>query len=450
MRRALFERLGFVRLIEAIDSEGDVAIPKRSGAPQIVQRVADAKALDTVLVELRALPMVPLFCVLGENAPMSGEVAGLAFGLAGDRAAYLGIGAEPGKLGMELVVDRLRPLLEGADAHGWSACDAKQIQVVFGELGLELPPPAFDLGIASQLLDPTGANSPSALSQRELGRKLASWEYLAGRGAKAKPIRELPADAIADWAGHQVCALGALYEILVERLERDGLSRLCETIELPLTGVLARMHRTGVRIDEALLEELQRVVSAREIRWCELPASSSVSPSSSRDGEADVAADQENQDRLFDRRRCARTTRIETRTASADPRPPAAREAEDTTGDFCRARESDSYHRRSHRRDVLSLQLESAVFDSQRGGSGFARPSFLGREVLPRPTSQVELRILAHFSQDQSLVDAFEAGDDIHRRTAAEVAGIDLEAVSDDQRARAKAVNFGAIYGVSA
>ena len=69
--------------------------------------------------------------------------------------------------------------------------------------------------------------------------------------------------------------------------------------------------------------------------------------------------------------------------------------------------------------------------------------------LLSADYSQVELRILAHYSGDQSLVDAFAAGEDIHRRTAAEVAGIDLEDVSDDQRARAKAVNFGIIYGVS-
>jgi DNA polymerase-1 len=73
-----------------------------------------------------------------------------------------------------------------------------------------------------------------------------------------------------------------------------------------------------------------------------------------------------------------------------------------------------------------------------------------GKVLLSADYSQVELRILAHFSKDQSLVDAFERGDDIHRRTAAEVAGIDLEDVSSDQRARAKAVNFGIIYGLSA
>ncbi|MFB3118443.1 MAG: 5'-3' exonuclease H3TH domain-containing protein, partial [Myxococcota bacterium] len=151
--RALFERLGFVRLVEAIDAEGDVAAPRRSETPVAVQRVEDATSLAAVLDELRALPIIPLICVLGENTPMSGSVVGLAFGLADDRAAYLAIGADSGELPMEFIVDRLRPLFEGAEARAWSACDAKQIQIVFGECGLVLPTPAFDLGISSQLLD---------------------------------------------------------------------------------------------------------------------------------------------------------------------------------------------------------------------------------------------------------------------------------------------------------
>ncbi len=254
--RALYERLGFVRLIEAIDAEGDVAVPRRSETPVTVRWVDDATSLDVVLAELRELPMIPLICVLGENAPMSCDVVGLAFGMADDCAVYLAFGADSGELSMEFVADRLRPLFEGADARAWSACDAKQIQILFGECGLELPTPAFDLGIASQLLDPTGADSPSVHAQRELGRKLVSWEDLAGRGAKAVPVRELLAEDVADWAGQQVCALYSLHEALVERLERDGLSTLCDAVELPLTGVLARMHRTGVRIDEPLLEKL--------------------------------------------------------------------------------------------------------------------------------------------------------------------------------------------------
>ncbi|HEX9814547.1 MAG TPA: DNA polymerase I [Myxococcota bacterium] len=468
--RALFERLGFVRLIEAIDAEGDIAVPQRSEAPLTVQRVDAVQALDAVLDELRALPMIPIVCVLGENAPTSGEIVGLAFGLADDRSAYLAIGAEPGGLSMERVVDRLRPLFEGADARAWSACDAKQVQIVFGELGLELPTPAFDLGIASQLLDPAGANSPSALARRELGRKLASWEDLAGRGAKAKLARELPADAIADWAGQQACALCALRGLLVERLKRDGLSDLCDAVELPLTGVLARMHRTGVRIDEALLEQLSEEWRLRleeiEAKIYELagerflvsspkqlqkilfeklmlpPIKKTKTGYSTDEGVlVQLASKHELPAQILAYRRLAklRSTYVDALPRLVNP----------TTGRI---------HPTFHQLGAATGRLSAADPNVQnipiRSEEGIRiREAFIpaeGKVLLSADYSQVELRILAHYSQDESLLDAFERGDDIHRRTAAEVADIDLEAVSDEQRAHAKAVNFGIIYGLSA
>ena len=80
---------------------------------------------------IRSYYALPLLWVLGEHPPLSGEAVGMAFGLSRDRAAYVALGAQAGELAMELVVDRLRPLLEGAKARAWSACDAKQVQIVF-------------------------------------------------------------------------------------------------------------------------------------------------------------------------------------------------------------------------------------------------------------------------------------------------------------------------------
>ena len=83
---------------------------------------------------------------------------------------------------MEEIVGRLQPVLEGPGAVGWIARDAKQIQIVFGERGLDLPTPYFDVGIAGGLLDPAGPSTLNALALRELGLKIRSWEDLAGRG----------------------------------------------------------------------------------------------------------------------------------------------------------------------------------------------------------------------------------------------------------------------------
>ena len=468
--RALFERFGFVRLIEAIDAEGDVAAPRRSETPVTVQRVEDAASLDAVLDGLRALPMIPLICVLGENAPMSGNVIGLAFGMTDDCAAYLAIGADSGELSMEIVADRLRPLFEGADARAWSACDAKQIQIVFGECGLELPAPAFDLGIASQLLDPTGASSPSALAQRELGRKLASWEDLAGRGAKAKPARELLVEDVADWAGQQVCALYSLRDVLADRLERDGLWTLCDAVELPLTGVLARMHRTGVRIDEPLLAKLSEEWSLRlegiEAKIYELAGESFL-----------ISSPNQLQKILFEKLKLPAIKKTKTGYSTDESVLVQLASKHDLPAEILAYRRlaklrstyvdalprlvnpaTGRIHPTFHQLGAATGRLSAADPNVQnipiRSEEGIRiREAFipaLGKVLLSADYSQVELRILAHFSEDQGLVDAFERGDDIHRRTAAEVAGIDFEDVSGDQRAHAKAVNFGILYGLSA
>ncbi len=468
--RALFERFGFSRLVESLDAEGDAAAPARSEAPVSVVRVEDAAALDAVIGELRALPMLTWMCVPVDGAALSGDVVGVALALAEGRAAYLAIGGDDGALALELVAERLRPLFEGADARAWSACDAKQVQIAFGECGLELPTPAFDLGIASQLLDPAGASSLASLAQRELGRKLASWEELAGRGAKAVPARDLAVSDVADWAGRQVCALRSLHAVLADRLERDGLSTLCDSVELPLTGVLARMQRTGVRIDEPLLEKLSEEWGQRlegiEARIYELAGETFLisSPkqlqkilfeklklppikktktgySTDESVLVQLASKHDLPAEILAHRRLAKL-----RSTYVDALPPLVNPA---TG-----RIHPTFHQLGAATGRLSAadpNVQNIPIRSEEGVR--IREAFvpaLGKVLLSADYSQVELRILAHYSDDPSLVDAFERGDDIHRRTAAEVAGIDLDDVSDEQRARAKAVNFGIIYGLSA
>jgi len=468
--RRLFERFGFTRLVESLDAEGEGGTTARPEMALTVERVEDEGSLDAMIEELRDDAMMTLICVADEGAPMAGEVVGLALALADDRAAYLAIDADSAGLALELVAQRLRPCFEGDAARAWSACDAKQIQIVFGECGFDLPTPAFDFGIASQLLDPAGANSLEALAQRELGRKLASWEDLAGRGAKAVPARALPAAAVAEWAAGRVCALRSLRGVLVERLERDGLAMLCDTVELPLSAVLARMQRAGVRIDEALLEKLSeewgRQLEEIEARIHELAGEPFL-----------ISSPKQLQKILFEKLKLPPIKKTKTgystdesvlvQLASKHDLPAAIlayRRLAKLRSTYVDALPrlvnpaTGRIHPTFHQLGAATGRLSAADPNVQnipiRSEEGIRiREAFipaLGKVLLSADYSQVELRILAHFSKDPSLVDAFERGDDIHRRTAAEVAGIDFEEVSDAQRAHAKAVNFGIIYGLSA
>jgi DNA polymerase-1 len=468
--RELYERYGFVRLIEALDAEdGGAAAP----APQTnvaVALVEDVTALDAVVAELRELPMIPLICALGEHAPMVGEVLGVAVALGPERAAFLAVGEGAEGLSMEEIVERLQPVLDGPGAVAWIARDAKQIQIVFGERGLDLPTPYFDVGIAGGLLDPAGSNTLNALALRELGLKIRSWEDLAGRGAKAKPARELNVGEVAAWAGAEVCALQALEPRLSERLDRDGLAMLCNEVELPLTGVLAQMERAGVHVDEGLLaklsEEWGQQLEGIETKIFELagerflisspkqlqtilfeklklqPIRKTKTGYSTDEGVlVQLASQHELPAQILAYRRLAKL-----RSTYVDALPPLVNPA---TG-----RIHPTFNQLGAATGRLSANDPNVQNIPIRGEEGIRiREAFipaLGMRLLSADYSQIELRILAHFSEDQSLVDAFARGDDIHRRTAAEVAGVDLEAVTPEQRARAKAVNFGIIYGLSA
>ncbi len=468
--RALYERLGFVRLVEALDAEAGDRAPAPPETKLACELIRDESALDALVEELRKLPTIPLISVVEEGGPMGGEVVGLALALGSERAAYLPLAADHGGLPQELAVERLRALFEGPGALAWIGADTKASQIVLGERGLELPIPYFDVGIASHLLDPAGANNLSALVARELGRKLRSWEDLAGRGAKAKSALALAVEDVADWAVEQICAVSALQARLEERLERDGLATLCNEVELPLTGVLARMERAGVRVDESLLEQLSEewqqrleqieagiyelagerflVSSPKQLQKIlfeklKLPVIKKTKTGYSTDEGvlAQLASKHELPGQILAYRRLAKL-----RSTYVDALPPLVN------------RETGRIHPTFNQLGAATGRLSAADPNVQnipiRSEEGIRiREAFIpaeGNLLLSADYSQVELRILAHYSKDESLVAAFEQGDDIHRRTAAEVAGLELSEVDDGQRDRAKAVNFGIIYGLSA
>ena len=305
--RALYERLGFTRLLEALDEAPGAAAPA-GGAGVDVAILRELGELEGVLEEISKLPCVPLLAVIDDAGPLAGEAVGLAVALDAARAVYLPI---EGGLAFEEVATRLEPLLGAGGSVAWSGCDSKQIQMLFGERGFELAVPHFDAEIAGQLLDSAGARALPALAAQTLGAKLRSWEELAGRGAKAKPAAELPLEELACWAGETICAVSSLRPPLARRLDADGLAELFEEVELPLTRVLARMERAGVRIDEGVLEELSREYqgAARADRARGPPAGGRGVPDLLAQAapthplrEAQAARRQEDEDRLLHRR----------------------------------------------------------------------------------------------------------------------------------------------------
>lgn len=488
--RALYARYELRRLLEALDAEGAgrpraaqgglfdspaaggppaQAAPARS-APEIeTTLVSEPRALEALARELASQRRFALaFVGLDGIGGLPPEPAGVAFSLGAGRAHYVALG---GAIGSSLLAEALAPAFGEADGERrWVSRESKRVQTLLAERGVAAALPAFDVEIAAFLLDPAGQHATAALAAQHLAQRLDSFADLAGRGAKAVPARDLPVEKAAAWAGAEACALLALEERLAPLLERDGLRALYEDVELPLTAVLSAMEREGVRVDEAVLERLAKEFGSElerlESRIYELagerfqigspkqlqailfeklglPAVKKTKTGYSTDESVleQLAASHELPAYVLAHRRLSklRSTYVEALPPLVNPR----------TGRI---------HPTFHQTGAATGRLSSSGPNVQnipiRSESGIRiREAFVAAEggrLLSADYSQVELRILAHFSGDESLLEAFRTGADIHRRTAAEVAGIELDAVSDEQRARAKAVNFGIIYGLSA
>jgi len=464
----LYRRLGFVRLLEALEAESPAAAAGAQRAAEVeVETAADAAALGRLAEALSDAGAAALVGVDDGGSAAAARLLGVAFGLAEERACWVPLGE--GGAAWETFVEALEPRL-GAGGIAWVGADAKRAQALFAEAGLTLGPPAFDVQLAGQLLDATGAQGVAALAVQVLGRAVRTWEDLAGRGAKAVAAADLPPDALARWAGEQACAALALRGPLAARLESQELAPLYRELELPLCRVLADMERAGVRVDEAALERLSREYSAeldaieREIHASageeflisspkqlqrilfeklKLPVVRKTKTGYSTDEGVleQLAARHELPERILAYRRLAKL-----KNTYVDALPPLV---DPHTG-----RIHPTFHQLGAATGRLSAAHPNVQNIPIRTEAGVRiREAFVAAEgcrLASADYSQVELRILAHYSGDAGLLEAFREGEDIHRRTAAEVWRVDPDDVTPDQRARAKAVNFGIIYGLSA
>ncbi len=482
--RGLFRRLEFGRLLadlEAGDGErphdaarSPAKAPAGAGTEMpapAVEIARDEAALAGILARVAAAPRVIVIPIGGGDNVRRAPPVGLAFAFGDGEAAYVPFGhrslIDGRQLRAEPVAERVGRVLA---ERPWGGRDVKPLAAWLGERGHEPPPASCDVAIASFLLDPAAALTTPALASLHLGRRLAAWHEFAGRGAKATAAADLPIETTASWAAQEVCAIAELLPILEERLIGDGLDPLYREVEMPLTSVLARMEREGVRVDEATLVALSREYQGELTRIeAEIHALA---------GEPfQIASPKQLQRVLFEKLKLPVLRKTKTgystdesvleQLSSQHPLPAqilAYRRLAKLKSTYVDALpplidpKSGRIHPTFHQLGAATGRLSASDPNVQnipiRSAEGVRiREAFVPREgwtLVSADYSQVELRILAHFSQDEELIAAFRRGEDVHRRTAAGVLGISPDAVTPDQRARAKAINFGIIYGSTA
>ncbi|WP_114892365.1 DNA polymerase I [Haemophilus haemolyticus] len=406
---------------------------------------------------------------------MSANLVGISFALENGEAAYLPLQLDyldaPKTLEKSTALTAIKPILENPDIHKIGQ-NIKFDESILARHGIELQGVEFDTMLLSYTLNSTGRHNMDDLAKRYLGHETIAFESIAGKGKSQLTFNQIPLEQATEYAAEDADVTMKLQQALWLKLQEEPtLVELYKTMELPLLHVLSRMERTGVLIDsDALfiqsneiatrltaLEEqayalagqpfnLSSTKQLQEILFDKLglpvlQKTPKGAPSTNEEVLEELAYSHELPKILVEHRGLSKL-----KSTYTDKLPQMVNSQ---TG-----RVHTSYHQAVTATGRLSSSdpnLQNIPIRNEEGRR--IRQAFIAREgyaIVAADYSQIELRIMAHLSSDQGLINAFSQGKDIHRSTAAEIFGVSLDEVTSEQRRNAKAINFGLIYGMSA
>ena len=428
---------------------------------------------------LKQLEAAPLFAFDTETTSldyMAARVVGVSFAVEAGKAAYVPFGHDylgaPEQLSEEEVLGALKPLLESPDKPKVGQ-NLKYDANVLVNHGIALRGIAEDTMLQSYILDAAGnRHDMDSLALKYLGASTVHYEDIAGKGSKQLTFNQIKVEEAGYYAAEDADITLKLHETLRPQVAAEKeLDDVYRAIEMPLVPVLSRMERFGAKVDRALLDKQSQELAGKieaiqkqaydeaggpfnlsspkqlgEILFekLELPVVKKTpkgAPSTAEEVLVELAHDYKLPQLILDYRGMAKL-----KSTYTDKLPQMISPA---TG-----RIHTSYHQAVAATGRLSStdpNLQNIPIKTPEGRR--IRQAFVaekGYKLVAADYSQIELRIMAHLSGDEGLIKAFAEGKDIHRATAAEVFGVALEDVADEQRRNAKAINFGLIYGMSA
>jgi len=472
--RRLYADLGFHRLLTALEEQ-----VKASGT---LLPASDTPAIELVKPELEHnwVTAESEFAEIMQTAERAGRTA-LVLHRENDAASespwtWLSISPEPGRahlvalglselggpapLRQEFVTSKLKGLAASTgmvfDTHG-----ARRLWLGLLGAGIEEFPLGLDTELGDYLLDSQQSHDLSSIAARLLGRECL---LMPARSGKAGPVKF---DELQFTLAAEAHSIRAMSQNFADRLAGEGLAQLLADVEIPLSRILARMQREGVGVDSAHLAALSREMQS-ELARLEAEAHRLAGH------EFNVQSPRQLETLLFDelglrplkRTKTGRSTDARTLEALADEHPLIRvvldhRHIAKLEGTYVHTLPTLIHPRtrRLHtsweqttaatgRISSIDPNLQNIPIRSELGRKirrAFVAPA--GHVLLSSDYSQIELRVLAHLSEDPLLLDAFKSGADVHQRTAMAVFGVPAESVTSEMRRRAKAVNFGVIYG---
>ncbi len=475
--REMYERFEFKGWRDELAGADDGPAPIAKAAEQRnYDCVLDKKALDGWITKLKSAPLFAFDTETTSLDYMEAELVGVSFAVTPGEAAYVPVAHDymgaPDQISLSDLLAVLKPILEDP-AIKKVGQNLKYDMSVLARYDVKLNGIAYDTMLESYVFNSVATrHNMDALAAKYLDVKTVHFEEVAGKGAKQLTFNQVPLETAADYAAEDADITLQLHAALWPELSKEPtLVSVFEDIELPLIGVLSRIERNGTLIDAGLLGEqsatlARRALELQEQVWTlageefnmgspkqlqkilfeklDLPVKKKTpkgQPSTAEPVLQELALDYEIPKLIMEYRSATKL-----KSTYTDKLP---LQISQKTG-----RVHTSYHQAVAATGRLSSSdpnLQNIPIRTEEGRK--VRTAFVaapGNKMVAADYSQIELRIMAHLSKDEGLCSAFANKLDVHRATAAEVFGVELAEVSDDQRRSAKAINFGLIYGMSA
>ncbi|WP_313953092.1 DNA polymerase I [Accumulibacter sp.] len=443
------------------------------------ETILDREAFERWLQKIDASLLTALDTETTSLDPFAARIVGLSLAVAPGEAAYLPLAHSypggPEQLPCDEVLARLKPWLE-SPRHAKIGQNLKYDQHILANHGIALAGVAHDTLLQSYVLesgkDGARGHDLGRLATRHLGLATIPYEALCGKGAKQISFAQVAIEQAAEYAAEDADLCLRLHDRLYPQITADaGLTRVYATIEIPVRDILFRMERTGVLIDAQLLARQSNEIGKRLL---ELEAQAHAAAGQP----FNVNSPKQLAEILFDKLRMPVKKKTPSGTPSTDeevlselaldyPLPKIlleSRQLAKLKGTYTdklpkmvnpqTGRVHTSYAQavavtgRLASSDPNLQNIPVRTPEGRRIRAAFIAPE--GSSIVSADYSQVELRIMAHLSEDPRLLEAFAQGEDVHRATAAEIFGVGLGDVGPDQRRVAKVINFGLIYGMSA
>ena len=451
------------------------AIPQPPSYGRNYETIVTEAHLDAWLARISAAELTCLDTETTSLDPMQARLVGISFSVEPGYAAYLPLahiypGAPP-QLALDAVLTKLKPWLEDESARKVGQ-NLKYDMHILANHGIRLAGVAHDTLLQSYVVESHKPHDMDNMAGRHLGVKTIAFVEVCGKGAGQICFDQVSIERATEYAAEDADITLQLHRVLYPQVENDAkLTRIYREIEMPVLTVLQKVERNGVLIDGALLDAQSRELG---IKMMELEAAAhaqagqpfnlnspkqiqeilfgklgikpvrktpSGAPSTDEDALEQLALDHPLPKLLLEYRGVAKLKSTYTDKLPRVVNPSTGRvhtnygQAVAITGRLS-----------SNEPNLQNIPVRNA--EGRRIREAFIAPP--GSHIVSADYSQIELRIMAHISQDSSLLKAFAAGEDVHRATAAEIFGLEPSGVDAEQRRYAKVINFGLIYGMSA